>query len=196
MNKVLKACLISSVLIFLTTTLVYAQTSGNPKLEIITPSEGQTIYGSKIPVLFSVENFQLVDYQKNPNPQAGQGHIHLWLDEASPSKENATKVSEDNFTYSDVPYGNHTLIAELATNNHNSLTPPLKVTVNFTSSPISTPEAAASSGFDKKTAAVILVVVALVIVAAWWYTKEEDEEEMAVPKPKKTTKKKVQKSKK
>ena len=173
-----------------TTAIVLAQTNNTPLLKVVTPSEDQTIYTDSVPILFSVENFNLVDYQSNPAPMAGQGHLLLWLDDPSPTLESATILSQDHFTYSDVAYGQHTLKAELVTNNNLSLTPPVVVTVKFKNAPASTPSPAAASGFDKNTALVILVVVALVIVAAWWYTKEEDieVEEKAKTKTKKTTK--------
>ncbi len=203
MNKLLTKISIGAIILFSSATLALAQSPGtnqpqtnantSPTLAIITPSEGQTIYGNKIPILFSVENFEIVDYKTNTAPKVGQGHIHLWLDEASQTKENATKVVEDNFTYSDVPFGQHTLVAELVSNDHNSIVPPQKATVKFTNAQISTPEAAAATGFDKKTGAVILVVVALVIVAAWWYTKDEDEEEMEVKQVPKTKAKRTAK---
>ncbi len=147
-------------------------------LKIVTPSEGQTIYGQKVPILISVENLSLTDYQTNKNKAAGQGHIHLWFDDANPTRDSAVKLTTDEFTYSDVPYGDHALKAELVNNDHTSLTPQVITTVNFKTAPVATSSPVATSGFDKNTALVILVVVALVILAAWWYTKEEDEEEV------------------
>src|SRR3972149_7159348 len=146
-----------------------------PLLKMVTPSEGQTIYRDKVPILVSVENFEIVDYNLNQTPKIGQGHIHLWLDDTSPTPESAVKLASDEFTFSDVPYGNHTLRAELVNNNHTSLNPPAVTTVSFTNEPVGSPSPVAPSGFDKNTALVILVVVALVIIAAWWYTKEEEE---------------------
>ena len=194
MHRIISTIGISSALVLLTSTLIFAQTT-SPALKVITPQEGQTIYGTRLPILFSVENFELVDYQTNPSPIAGQGHIHLWLDETNPTRESAAKVIQDSFTFSDVPFGEHTLRAELVTNNHNSLTPPQIVTVTFKNAQLSTPSpAVATSGFDKNTALVILVVVALVIVAAWWYTKEEDEEPKSESKSKVTRKRTSRKS--
>lgn len=195
MSKILRNLLLIFVLVLVATTTVNAQQL-SPSLEIITPSDGQTIYGNKVPILFNVENLEIVDYQSNTTPAAGKGHIHIWLDDQNPTPVSAKKIVEDTFTFSDVPYGNHTLMAELVGNTHQSLTPPQKVTVNFASAQISTPEAATTSGFDKKTALVILVVVALVIVAAWWYTKDEDEEEMEEKPKKKTVGKKASKRRK
>lgn len=194
MDKTFKILIVSLILAFSLVSRVHAQTPTGPKLEIITPGNGQTIYGSKIPVLMSFENFEIVDYSANTTPKAGQGHVYLWLDETNPTAESATKVIEDNFTYSDVPFGNHTLVAELVGNNHATLTPPQKVTINFTSAQLSSPQTPEVSGFDKKTATVILVVVALVILAAWWYTKDEDEEMEAAEKPKSVRKSKSRKS--
>ena len=179
MKKFFSALFALSALTLVTTTTLAQSTS--PKLTIITPSEGQTIYGNKVPVLFSVENFNIVDYQTNTNPVSGQGHIHLWLDEVNPTAQSAVKVTSDNFTYSDVAYDNHVLRAELVTSDHKSSVPPQVVTVNFKNDPIATPSPTTTSGFDKNTALVILVVVALVIIAAWWYTKEEDQEKSEKP---------------
>lgn len=206
MVKVLKASILSFALLLVAAAGINAQAPAattSPTFEIITPSEGQTLYGNKVPILFNVENFEIVDYSVNKTPTAGQGHIHVWLDDAKPTAETAAKIIEDTYTFSDIPYGKHTLTAELVNNNHQPLNPPQKVTVTFNNEQIATPEAAATSGFDKKTALVILVVVALVIVAAWWYTKDEDEDEMATeenppaggPK-KKTAKRKTTKKKK
>jgi len=155
-------------------TSVFAQSS-TPLLKVITPTEGQTLYENRVPILFSIENFQLTDYQTNQLPRVGQGHIHLWLDEASPTRESAVKLIKDDFTFSDVSYGDHNLRAELVNNDHSSLNPPVVVSVNFKNEPVGSPSPVSASSFDKNTALVILVVVALVIIAAWWYTKEEEE---------------------
>lgn len=164
---------------FITNTQAHsgvAQAQGLPALKILTPQEDQTIYGDKVPILFDVQGFTLTEIQTNPVPVAGQGHIHLWLDDQNPTAESATKVAKDEFTFSDVAYGEHTLKAELVGNNHKSLTPPQVLTIKFRNEAITAPPSVSSNAFDKNTALVILIVVALVIVAAWWYTKEEDEE--------------------
>ncbi len=164
-------------LLLIAATIKPAHAQNSPSLEVVTPTENQTVYGSKIPILFNVINFQLVEDTPGTKPQVGQGHILLWLDDQNPTTESATKVAADTFTYSDVAYGNHILVAELVASDNKPLIPSQKVTVNFASAaaPL-TEDPKITSSFDKNTALVILVVVALVIVAAWWYTKDEDEE--------------------
>ena len=126
MNHLIRIALASSAIALLATTAVLAQnTSSGPTLTVITPSENQTIYGDKVPILLSAENFEIVDYQQNSTNARGQGHVHLWLDDANPTRDSAAKVTDDNFPYSDVSYGSHTLKAELVNNNHTSLTPPV-----------------------------------------------------------------------
>lgn len=198
MQHISRIFALTTVLTVAMATPAFAQVAQAPKLTIVTPQAGQTIYGDKIPALFSVEGVQLTDYHAYPYSTPGQGHIHVWLDDQNPTAESAAKVIEDNFTFSDVPAGDHTLKAELVNNNHTSLTPPQVVTVQFKSAPAGSPAPAPSPTFDKSTAAVILVVVALVIVAAWWYTKDEEDEPKAKqetktqkPVAKKTTKKKT-----
>ena len=172
-----------------------AQAKGIPTLDVLTPSEGQTIYGDKVPILLDAQNFEIVDFANNTKAVAGQGHVHLWLDDEQMTPQSAAKAIEDTFTFSDVPAGDHKLKVELVANDHSSLKPPIAKEISFKTAPVSSavpPEA--ESGFDKKTALVIFVVVALVIVAAWWYTKDEDEEEVksqTVKSKSKVTKKKT-----
>jgi hypothetical protein len=148
-----------------------------PVFGVLTPKEGQTLYGNKLPILFNVENLELVEKDTSQVAQPGQGHILLWLDEENPTPENATKVIEASFIYSDVSYGNHVLKAELTKTNNSSLTPSQSITVNFKTEAIpSEAESTVTNSFDKTTAVVILVIVALVILAAWWYTKDEEDE--------------------
>lgn len=199
MNKISKAAIATTFALLAATSTILAQspsTLGGPvKFEVITPSEGQTIYGDKIPVLFSAENFEIVDYAQNSQPKAGQGHVHIWLDDQNPTAQDATKVTTDTYTFSNVAYGDHTLKAELVTNDHKSMSPPQVVTTKFKNQAIASELADPNqSSFDKRTAMVILVVVALVIVAAWYYTKDEDDEDID-EKPKKKTARKRTKAK-
>jgi len=181
-------------------TPVTAQTGVLPALNVLTPSDGQTIYGDKVPVLLDAENFEIVDFAKNTKTVSRQGHVHLWLDDEQMTAQSAAKAIEDTFTFSDVPAGDHKLRVELVANDHSSLKPPVAKEISFKTAPVSSavpPEA--ESGFDKKTALVIFVVVALVIIAAWWYTKDEDEEEVksqSVKSKSKVTRKKTTRSRK
>src|SRR3989337_1962642 len=191
------ALILGTFLLLALTTIpkVLAQTKGTPTLNVLTPSDGQTIYGDKVPVLLDTQNFEIVDFANNTKAVSGQGHVHLWLDDEQMTVQSAAKAIEDTFTFSDVPAGDHKLRVELVANDHSSLKPPIAKEISFKTAPVSsavTPEA--ESGFDKKTALVIFVVVALVIVAAWWYTKDEDEEEVksqTVKSKSKVTKKKT-----
>lgn len=176
-----------------------APVSGAPKLNVVTPQAGQTIYGDKVPILFAIEGVTPTDYATNSYITPGQGHLHVWLDDANPTADSAKMVADDNTIYTDVPTGDHTLTAELVNNDHSSLTPPQTVTIAFKTAPVGSPAPAPSPTFDKTTALVILVVVALVIIAAWWYTKDEEDEkpakEESKPAPKKKTTKKKSTSK-
>ena len=189
MNKIVKVALSIWALAIFAVGAAYAQAATQPTLKIVTPSEAQTIYGTKVPVLLAVENFQLVESAQYPTNASGQGHVNLWLDDPSPTQDSATKVAANEFIYSDVGSGDHTLIAELVNNNNAPQTPAVKATINFKTSPVASPSPIAASGFDKKTGLIILAIVAAVIVAAWWYTKEEPEATVkavsAAPKTKK-----------
>lgn len=194
MSKI-TAAIASSIAFALILASGAAAQTNQPTLKLVIPTQGQTLYGNRISILVAVDNFEIVDFAKNPTVAKGQGHVHLWLDDQNPTRESAVKLIKENFTYTDVAFGQHTLRAELVNNNHTSLTQPVVATVNFKSAPVATPSPAPVSGFDKNTALVILVVVALVIVAAWWYTKEEESPKASTAKPK-TTKKTARKRRK
>lgn len=195
MNITNKIIVVFALFFIASTSSVLAQTKQDttPQIKIITPSDGQTIYGDKIPVLFGADNFQIIDFKTNPISSPGQGHIHLWLDDTNTNPETAVKVIEDNYIYSNVAYGDHTLHAELVNNDHTSLNPPQTNTVQFKSASSGTPNPIIENSFDKNTALVILVVVSLVIISAWWYTKEDEENE--IQKELTTTKKSTIKKK-
>src|SRR4030066_523830 len=103
-----KLALILGTFLLLALTLIpslSAQTKGVPTLDVLTPSEGQTIYGDKVPVLLDAENFEIVDFANNTKAVTGQGHVHLWLDDEQMTPQSAAKAIEDTFTFSDVPAG-------------------------------------------------------------------------------------------
>lgn len=178
MNKIVRFAISLGAFTAFSVSPLFAQTNDN-QFKILAPSEGQTLYGTKVPVLISLpQGYTFSDFEVNKAVATGQVHLHLWLDDTNPTKESAIKIKEEDFTYSDVPNGDHILTAELVNNDHSSLKPPQIQRVNFKTDQASSPSPIAASGFDKNTAVVILVVVALVILAAWWYTKEDVDEEV------------------
>lgn len=103
-----------------------------PKLTIVSPEEGSQILGSKVTVTFVVNNFIFTDYSKRPKKTAGEGHMHVWLDEENPSLENTQKITKaTTFTLEDVPQGNHELVLELVNNDHSSFNPAVQQLVIF-----------------------------------------------------------------
>lgn len=105
-----------------------------PLVSIASPTPGQTVTGSKVPVSLAVVNFALVDYRTHPLLVPGQGHVHLWLDQTDLSKISAVKATSNTYTFENVKPGNHTLVAELVNNDHSSLQPPVTTAVSFTTS--------------------------------------------------------------
>ena len=197
MKKLITIFVVTLVIALSLTTTVLAQAQST-KFQIITPTADQTIYGNRIPILFSLENFTIIDEQST-KAKDGQGHILLWLDDESKSPDSATKVTSDAFTFSDVTFGDHTLYAQLVTSDNKPLNPPLNATVKFKTAELPSSNPPAATSFDKNTSLVILIIVALVIIAAWWYTREDDLEEVegkqtSKPKTAKKTVKKARKS--
>ena len=103
-----------------------------PALSFVSPTANQTLIGASVTVKVAVTNFALVDYKTHPKLVPGQGHIHLWLDQAKPTKASAIKATAPTYTFENVKPGAHTLVAELVANDHSSLIPPVTTTIKFT----------------------------------------------------------------
>lgn len=89
------------------------------KLEIISPKEGEILIGDEIllNLRFSAE---------------GGNHAHIWLDEASPSKNNAETLENPGpFLFKEVKPGEHTIIVELFDKDHRALDPEQKITLKL-----------------------------------------------------------------
>ncbi len=124
-----------------------------PAVKIISPVASQVITGSQVTVNLSVQSFQL-----------GQGHIHLWLDQTSPTPASAIKTTSKMYTFDHVKPGSHLLRVELVNNDHSSLSPPATATVSFTTH-APTSAARQSSVFMLSIVAFLLVVAALLLVS-------------------------------
>lgn len=110
-----------------------------PTLSFISPTLNQALIGSSVAIKVAVTNFALVDYKTHPKLVPGQGHLHLWLDQAKPITASAIKATAPTYTFENVKPGTHTLVAELVANDHSSLVPPITASVKFTTSSASLP---------------------------------------------------------
>lgn len=137
-----------------------------PTLQVIGPNENQKIESDKVTVSWKLDGVTLTDFQTYPKIKSGQGHLHLWLDEASPSPANATKVTTGStYTFNNVKTGSHTLIVELVNNDHTSFKPPIKKTVKFESlSPIYV-----NPQLPQNDLTLFLILVAIVLIGGLWY---------------------------
>lgn len=113
----------------LITTILALRT---PSISFVSPSLNQILTGNKVAVKVAMANFTLADYKTHPKSVPGQGHLHLWLDQAKPTKASAVKVISPVYTFENVKPGTHTLVAELVANDHSSLIPPATTSVTFT----------------------------------------------------------------
>lgn len=118
----------------LTKGLPTGKVMDRPQLMVLSPRQGQTFDDTPIVVKLEVKNFKLEapePYFGKPGPQ-NVGHFHITLDSYPLFSANATqvmigKMAGDNY----LPQGKHTLLVELAINNHDPLTPPVQRRVTF-----------------------------------------------------------------
>lgn len=97
----------------------HALAQGKPVIKIISPSDGATITSTDIPVTVQVSNFTVSAQDVGLPDKAGEGHIHVMLDNASMGGL-FNFYTSDSFTLpgEGVKPGPHTLIFDLASNSH------------------------------------------------------------------------------
>lgn len=147
---------------------VSVKAAGLPSLSITSPLEQQQLSGTSFSATFAVTNFSLVDYKLHPKTVRGQGHIHLWLDQAINDPMSAIKIFDSSYTFDNVKPGMHTLVAELVNNDHSQLVPPVRTTVTFTTSDSVTSSTSTNvftSPFMIASMAFLFVIVTLYFVS-------------------------------
>lgn len=157
----------------------------SPQLTILSPRDGEVISGEEVVVQYSLKDFNFVDFKKNPEVKEGEGHMHLWLDEPNPTRQNAAKLTTvDLYVFSDIRPGERTLAVELVDSQHNSLKPRVSRLVKFSTVPapprevaevkpeITPEEAAREEAVTRKInirAAALLIVLAALAAAVVYY---------------------------
>ncbi len=134
MNKILRVLLLSGLLSLalplLSLKLAYA--APVPLLKIDGPTDGQVIESFVVDLNFSLKNFTLKDFNQLPKNNPNQGHMHIWLDQDNPTKDNAIMYYKASpYTFADVAAGKHTFIVELVNNDHTSFDPQIIQTIKF-----------------------------------------------------------------
>ena len=109
-----------------------SQAAPVPMLKIDGPIDGQVIESFVVDLKFSLKNFTLKDYKQLPKNNPNQGHMHIWLNQDSPTKDNAIMYFKSSpYTFADVSSGKHTLVVELVNNDHTSFDPQIIQTIKF-----------------------------------------------------------------
>ena len=165
MRKLLRLTILLVFMFWLTSVA-----AAEPQLNVVSPSEGETILGTTVKVVIKTSDFELVpvavpvtEAGKRPDAnQPGEGMVHLKLD----LLPLAILDQGDTYTFTNIPPGEHQLEVELATNDHSTLSPPVVQVVRFrstTTSALPATGATASAGAD--LALLIIAALALVIGA-------------------------------
>ncbi|MFA4820552.1 MAG: cupredoxin domain-containing protein, partial [Candidatus Aenigmatarchaeota archaeon] len=110
MNKFVIPILLISVL-FVAGCTSTQTTQPQPPVDIVSPTEGQIIAGTGVTVTMSASNIKLT--APNGTIVNGEGHFHLWLDNA-----NEQRGAKTTFTFENVSPGTHTLKVELHKGDH------------------------------------------------------------------------------
>jgi hypothetical protein len=97
-----------------------------PNIEIMSPTQGETINGAAVGVRVNVTNFRVADISLNPVNRENEGHILYDLD----GKTQRTSMKIVSFT--NVPAGPHLLKVQLMNNDKNPIEPAIMDSVTFT----------------------------------------------------------------
>lgn len=102
------------------------QEKSEPRIDIISPKDGEVIKGSQIKVKLDISNFKLVT--PDNEPKQGQGHVQVWVGDME------FRGSKTEFVFENESNGIHTIKAELMLSNSTVLpySNTIKVIVNKT----------------------------------------------------------------
>lgn len=95
-----------------------------PKIDIISPKDGEVINGSTIIVRLNISNFRLVTPDRYP--KQGQGHVQIWVDDME------FRGSRTEFIFENESNGTHVIKAELMLSNNTVLPYSKTIKVNVT----------------------------------------------------------------
>jgi hypothetical protein len=122
--------------------LVIATCSRRPaaRVQIVEPRDGDTVRSADVRVVLEAQG---VEIAPATDTRPGTGHHHLFLDtDVTPLGEKIPQGvtgiihlgrGQGDFTFTDVPAGNHRLIAVVADSAHVPLQPPVVDTIHFVS---------------------------------------------------------------
>ena len=148
MANVLRASAICALIVIAACVLLSGCTTTpeTPTVSITSPANGATIQAGDIDVKADVENFNIVDKQGQANV-TGEGHVHFYMDvspvpsaagqPAIPANPNAlwAHVSDNEYTFTNVSPGTHTIVVQLVNNDHTPYVPPASANSTFTVAP-------------------------------------------------------------
>lgn len=103
---------------------VVNMTAPKPKIDIISPKDGEVINGSTIIVRLNISNFRLVTPDRYP--KQGQGHVQIWVDDME------FRGSRTEFIFENESNGTHVIKAELMMSNNTVLPYSKAIKVNVT----------------------------------------------------------------
>ena len=161
MRRLLQLTILLALMLALTSIA-----AAEPQLNVVSPTEGETILGTTVKVVVKTSDFELIkavvpvtEAGKRPDAnQPGKGMVHLTLD----LLPLAILDQGDTYTFTNIPSGEHQLEVELATNDHSLLSPPVVKVVRFrTVAERAMPKtgAEAASSLDAGLALLVLAII-------------------------------------
>jgi hypothetical protein len=127
----------------------FAQDQGKPSLAVLSPSSGDTVTSTDIPVSVQVSNFTLSTPDVGLPDKPGEGHIHVMLDGMNMGVLfNFYTTPDFTLPGEGIKPGQHTLTFDLASNTHEDMEDTVtSVTINYQPfSAKAAPQASPSSG--------------------------------------------------
>lgn len=141
-----------------------------PTLTLTSPTAGAVIEGTDVQVAFTVTGIRLVpttvpvsEAGKRPDAnRPGEGHLHFVLD----LQPLVVWEKGEPYTFTNVPPGEHQLMAEVVQNDHSPLTPPVVQQIRFrTTGAQMLPTTATGSALHPDVGRLLLILALILVLA-------------------------------
>lgn len=120
------------------TVLLQSKTDMKPAIQVHGISSDSFVVGNELKVSVFAFNHALKDFAQSGGAKAGEGHVHIWLDDEKLEPQTAVKVFKNEpVVFRDLKPGQHTLTVQLVGNDHRPILPEVKEVIRFSSASLS-----------------------------------------------------------
>jgi sugar lactone lactonase YvrE len=111
---------------------IQAPSDSKPALKVLGVEQDGYVLGNEVKLSVVTLNHLLKDFSQSKEAKAGEGHLHLWLDDEKLEASSAIKhFKTEPVVFRNLKPGKHTLTIQVVGNDHKPVQPEVKKVITF-----------------------------------------------------------------